>query len=88
MEMVELGVQMSDDLATKVRSLAHRYFGDDTDASQAQVLEVAFKMRCLWAHSVREGHQETGEAVSKWEFSESPVIEEDIDTIGDWLFRR
>ena len=88
MEMVELSVQMGDELVAKIRDLALRYFGDDTDASQAQVLEVAFRMHCLWAHSVRKGQQETDEAVSSWEFSESPVTEENTGNISNWLFRR
>ena len=88
MEMVELSVQMGDELVAKIRDLTLRYFGDDTDASQAQVLEVAFGMYCLWAHSVRKGQQETDEAVSSWEFSESPVTEENTGNISNWLFRR
>lgn len=88
MEMVELDIEMDNDLIAKTRDLALQYFGDDSDVSLAQVLEVAFMMRCLWSRSVRRGQQETGEAVSRWEFSELPVTEENTGTINNWLFRR
>ena len=88
MEMVDLDIEMDNDLIAKTRDLAHRYFGDDCDASLAQVLEVAFTMRCLWSRSVKEGRLETDEAASRWEFSESPVSEDNTGTISNWLFRR
>lgn len=88
MEMVELEIEMDNELMTKTRSLALRYFGNDTDASLAQVLEVAFRVRCLWTRLIKQGQAETEEAVSKWEFPESPVAGENGDNIGDWLFRR
>jgi hypothetical protein len=87
-EMVELNIEIDNDLIAKTRDLALRYFGDDGDASLAQVLEVAFTMRCLWSHSVKEGQLETDDAVSKWEFAESPVTQEKSGTIRHWLFRR
>jgi len=87
-EMVDLDIEMDNDLIAKTRDLAHRYFGDDGDASLAQVLEVAFTMRCLWSRSVKEGRPETDEAVSKWEFAESPVTDKNSGTIRRWLFRR
>ncbi len=46
METVELEVEMDNELITKTHSLALRYLGDDTDASLARVIEVAFRMRC------------------------------------------
>ena len=70
MEMVDLDIEMDKDLITKIRDLALRYFGDDSEASLAKVLEVAFKMRSLWSHSIEQGQLETDEAVSSWEFSE------------------
>ena len=88
METVELEIEMDNELITKTRNLALRYFGDDTDACLAQVLEVAFRMRCLWSRSIRKGQAETEEAVSKWEFPESPVTGENGDNISGWLFRR
>lgn len=88
MEMVELDIAMENDLIVKTRDLAVRYFGDDSDASLAQVLEMAFTMRCLWSRSVRMGQQETGEAVSTWELPESTAKPENSDSIQDWLFRR
>jgi hypothetical protein len=87
-ETVELEIEMDNELMTKARNLAFRYFGDDTDASLAQVLEVAFRMRCLWSRSIGKGQAETEEAVSKWEFPESPVTGENDDIIRGWLFRR
>jgi hypothetical protein len=86
--MVDLDIEMGNDLSAKTRELAVRYFGDDGDASLAQVLEVAIRMRCLWSHLVKAGQLETDEAISNWEFTEGPVTEENDDTIRQWLFRR
>ena len=88
MEMIELDIAMENDLITKTRDLAVRYFGDASDASLAQVLEMAFTMRCLWSRSVTRGQQDTSEAVSTWEFPESAVKQESSDSIQNWLFRR
>ena len=88
MEMVDLEIEMENDLVTKTHDLAVRYFGDASDASLAQVLEMAFAMRCLWSRSVRIGQQETGEAVSIWEFPESTIRQGNNSSIQKWLFRR
>ena len=88
MEMIDLEIAMDDDLIAKARDLARRYFGDDSDVSLVQVLGVAFTMRCLWSRSIKQGQQETSEAVSNWEFPRSPVTGEDTDSINNWLFRR
>jgi hypothetical protein len=88
MEMVDLDVEMDNDLIAKIRDLAVKYFGDDSDASLTQVIEMAFTMRCLWSRSVRMGQQETDEAISTWEFPESTVKQESSDSIQNWLFRR
>ena len=88
MEMIELDIAMDNDLIAKTRDLAIRYFGDDGDASLAQVFEMAFTMRCLWSHSVTRGQQETSEAVSTWEFPESNTNRENNVSIQNWLFRR
>ena len=88
METVELDIEMDNDLIAKTRDLAVRFFGDDGYASLAQVLETAFTMRCLWSHSVRMGQQETGEAISTWEFPESTIEQDKRDSIHNWLFRR
>ena len=88
MEMIELDIAMENDLIAKTRDLAVRYFGDASDASLAQVLEMAFTMRCLWSRSVRMEQQETGEAISTWEFPESTIKRENSGSIQDWLFRR
>ena len=86
--MIRLDIAVSKNLACKTRQMAVQYFGDDSNASLAQILEVAFRMRRLWSHSVKEGQQETDEAVSKWEFTESPFTDEDAGIINNWLFRR
>ena len=88
LETVELDIVMGDDLIGKIRDLAVRYFGDDNDESLARVLQLAFAMRCLWSQSVQGGQHEVDEVVSNWEFSESPVSEENTGTISSWLFRR
>ena len=88
MEMVDLDIVMENDLITKTRDLAVRYFGDDSEASLTKVLEMAFMMRCLWSRSVRMGQQETGEAVSTWEFPESTANRENNISVQNWLFRR
>ncbi len=88
MELVELEIEIDDELITKTHNFALRYFGDDTDASLAQVLEVAFRMRCLWSGSIIKGQGETDEAVSKWEFPESPITGENDGKIAGWIFRR
>ena len=64
MEMVELNIVMGDDLVTKTRDLAVRYFGDDKDESLALVLQLALAMRCLWSQSVQDKQNEVDEAVS------------------------
>jgi hypothetical protein len=87
-EMIELEIGMDNDLITKTRDLAVRYFDDDSDACLAQVVEVAFKMRSLWSRSIKQGQQETSEAVSTWEFPESTIREGNNDSIQKWLFRR
>ena len=86
--MIELDMVMENDLIAKTRDLATRYFGDNSDASLAQIVEVAFKMRFLWSHSVNQGQQETGESVSIWEFPESTIKQQDNSSIQKWLFRR
>ena len=88
MGMIEIDIGMDNNLTAKTCELAVRYFGDASEASLAQVLEMAFTMRCLWSRSVRIGQQETGEAVSAWDFPESTVKQENSDSIQDWLFRR
>ena len=88
MEMAELDIEMNNDLVGKTYNLAQRYFGDNSDASLAQVLELAFRMRSLWGRAVKVGHQETDEAVSDWEFSESTVNRDNNGSIQNWLFRR
>jgi len=87
-EMIELDIVMENALISRTRDLAVRYFGDDSDTSLIKVIEVAIRMRCLWSNSVRQGQQETDEAVSQWEFPESTVKQENSDSIQNWLFKR
>jgi hypothetical protein len=87
-ETIELEIAMDNDLITKTRDLAIKYFDDDSDECLAQVVEVAFRMRALWSRSIKQGQQETGEAVSTWEFPEPTNGQENNDNIQDWLFRR
>jgi len=87
-QTVELDIEMADDLISKTRDLATRYFGNDGDESLARLLALAFSMRWLWSHSVQSGQHEVNEAVSNWEFPESPLTEENTGTINSWLFRR
>ncbi len=88
MGMLELEISFDDDLNAKIHNLALRYFGDDTDASLGQVLELAFRMRVLWSGSIIKGQEETDETISQWQFPESAVTGEDSDKISRWLFRR
>ena len=69
-------------------TLAIKLYGDDSEASRKRVVETALKMRIVWSHLVEREQQETDEAVSRWEFSESPGTEENTSIIKDWLFRR
>jgi len=87
-EMIELEIAMDNDLIAKTRDLAVRYFDDDSDACLAQVVEVAFKLRSLWSRSIKQGQQETSEAVSTWESLKSTLGRENSNSIQNWLFRR
>ena len=88
MEMADLEIEMDNELISQTKNLALRYFGDDTDVSMARVIELAFRMRCLFSRSFISGQEETDEAVSQWQFPESSVTGEDNDKIRRWLFRR
>ena len=88
MEMIELDIGMNNNLSAKTRELAVRYFGDDNEVSLAKLLKVAFMMRSLWSHSIKEGQSETDEVISKWEFPESTTYQEKNVSIQNWLFRR
>lgn len=86
--MADLDIPANDRLLGVIKRLAIKLYGDDSEASRKRVVETALEMRVVWSHLVERGQQETDEAVSKWEFSESPVTEENTGTISDWLFRR
>ena len=86
--MADLDIPANDRLLEVIRRLAIKLYGDDSEPSRKRVVETALKMRIVWSHLVEKGQQETDEAVSRWEFSESPVTEENAGTIKGWLFRR
>ena len=86
--MADLDIQANDRLLGVIKRLAIRLYGDDSEASRKRVVETALEMRIVWSNLVERGQQETDEAVSNWEFSESSVTEENAGTISDWLFRR
>ena len=86
--MADLDIPANDRLLGVIKRLAIELYGDDSEASRKRVVETALEMRIVWSHLVERGQQETDEAVSRWEFSESPVTEENTGTISDWLFRR
>ena len=86
--MVSLDIHIDDKLLERINRLAIEHYGGNSEASRGRVVETALQMRMLWSKSVDKGQQETDEAVSKWEYSESPVTEENAGTISNWLFRR
>jgi hypothetical protein len=88
MELVEIEIEMTNELLAKVRDLALRFFGDDSPTSLSRVVEVALIMRYFWARSIEKGQDETGEPVSRWEFSGTSGTIINSDSIRDWLFRR
>ena len=86
--MADLDIPANDRLLGVIKRLAIKLYGDDSEASRKRVVETALEMRIVWSHLVEKGQQETDEAVTRWEFSESPVTEENAGTIKGWLFRR
>ena len=86
--MADLDIPANDRLLGIIKRLAIELYGDDSEASQKRVVETALEMRIVWSNLVERGRQETDEAVSRWEFSESPVTKENIGSINTWLFRR
>jgi hypothetical protein len=86
--MAELEVYLDGKLLKGISELAVKHYGEDSELSRKRVVETALEMRIVWSKSIERGQQETNEAVSRWEFSESPVTEKDTNTINDWLFRR
>ena len=88
METVELEVDVDNGLIAKTQGLARRYFGDDSERSMAQVLELAFRMRNIWRSSIKIGQQDTDEPISDWAFSKSVDSQGNNASVQDWLFRR
>ena len=73
--MADLDIPANDRLLGVIKRLAIKLYGDDSEASRKRVVKTALEMRIVWSHLVQKGQQETNEAVSRWEFSESPVTE-------------
>ena len=86
--MADLDIPANDRLLGTIKRLAIELYGDDSEASRKRVVETALEMRIVWSNLVERGRQETDEAVSRWEFSKSPVTKENTGTISNWLFRR
>jgi hypothetical protein len=86
--MADLDIPANNRLLGIIKRLAIELYGDDSEASRKRVVETALEMRIVWSNLVERGRQETDEAVSRWEFSESPVTKENTGTISNWLFRR
>ena len=74
--MAELDINVDEEIIKGVSRLAIKYFGDDDEASQRRVVESALAMHILWSRLVKESQMDTDEAVSRWEFAEAPVTEE------------
>ena len=79
--MADLDIPANDRLLGVIKRLAIKLYGDDSEASRKRVVETALEIRIVWSHLVEKGQQETDEAASRWEFSESPVTEENAGTI-------
>jgi len=86
--MAELEIYLDNKLLEGISDLAMKHYGEDSESSRRRVIETALKMRIVWSNSIEMGQQETDEAVSNWEFPESPVTEENTGIINNWLFRR
>lgn len=86
--MAELEIYLDGKLLEGISELAVKHYGEDSELSRKRVVETALEMRIIWSNSIERGQQETNEAVSNWEFSESPANGKDTSTINDWLFRR
>jgi len=86
--MAELDIYLERDLLDEIAKLALKQYGDASETSQRRVVETALAMRVLWSGSIIKGQEETDEAISQWQFPESPVTGEDSDNIRRWLFRR
>ena len=86
--MADLELYLEGKLLEGISELAVKHYGEDSESSRKRVVETALEMRIVWSNSIERGQQETHEATSRWEFSESPVTEENTGTISNWLFRR
>lgn len=88
MLMVDLEVEADAELNSIVNDLALRYFGDGGDVSRGRVLEVAFRMRCLWSSGMEGSKREIEEPVVSWEFPDGQLPQQPPGHVTNWLFRR
>ena len=86
--MAELEIYIEGKLLEGISEFAIKHHGEDSEVTRQRVVETALEMRMLWSRSVKQGQELTGEAVSSWEFAESPVTQENSGNIRRWLFRR
>jgi hypothetical protein len=61
--MAEMDIELESDLIVRVRQLAARHYGDDSDASISRVGEAALEMRLLSLELVKEGGDEIDEPI-------------------------
>ena len=86
--MAELDVQVDDELAMRVNELAVKHYGDDSQTSQARVVEVALYMRLFWEGLLGEGRTEVEEPIASWEFEGKRPAEQLSAEIIHQLFKR
>jgi hypothetical protein len=86
--MAEVEISISDEMLEQISQLAIKQYGDGSETSKGRVVETAVKMRTLWSCSIMKGQDEIEEAISRWEFSQTPISGENGDIINNWLFRR
>ncbi|MGD0779620.1 MAG: hypothetical protein ABR954_02400 [Dehalococcoidales bacterium] len=86
--MAEVEINISDEMLEQINQLAIKQYGDGSETSKGRVIETALKMRTLWSCSIMKGQDEIEEAISRWEFSQSPIPGENDDSVNKWLFRR
>jgi hypothetical protein len=86
--MAEWDIELGSDLIDGVKRLAARHYGEVSDASIAQVTEVALEMRLLWQEFVKGGESEIEETVVNWNFVNGESTRQLPAEIQGWLFRR
>jgi hypothetical protein len=86
--MANLNIDLGDELANRVRSLAMRHYGDSGDTSLRRVVESALKLRLLSIKLVEGGGNEIEEPITDWEFVGKQPAEQLPAEIQSWLFRK